>query len=80
MLTDGLESFGLLVEYCDVFINCLDSHTNGTRSLQMIHYWASDVILKPTYILDGLRASMFSANFHFKWTLPSFISIEQVKA
>ncbi len=30
------------VDYCDVFI---DSHSDGTHSLQSIHYWASDVML-----------------------------------
>uniref|UniRef100_A0A673MWF3 HECT-type E3 ubiquitin transferase n=1 Tax=Sinocyclocheilus rhinocerous TaxID=307959 RepID=A0A673MWF3_9TELE len=34
MLTDGLEWCGLLVDYCDVFISCLDSHSDGTHSLQ----------------------------------------------
>ncbi len=42
MLTDGLEWCGLLVDYCDVFISCLDSHSDGTHSLQSIHWWASD--------------------------------------
>ncbi len=42
MLTDGLEWWGLLVDYCDVFISCLDSHSDGTHSLQRIHCWASD--------------------------------------
>ncbi len=28
---------GLLVDHCDVFISCLDSHSDGTHSLQMIH-------------------------------------------
>ncbi len=37
MLIDGLESCGLLVDYCDVFISCLDSHSDGTHSLQRIH-------------------------------------------
>ncbi len=37
-LTDGLEWCGLLVDYCDVFISCLDSHSDGTHSLQMIHW------------------------------------------
>uniref|UniRef100_A0A8C1BGS5 Leptin receptor overlapping transcript-like 1 n=1 Tax=Cyprinus carpio carpio TaxID=630221 RepID=A0A8C1BGS5_CYPCA len=37
MLTDGLECCGLLVDYCDVFISCLDSHSDGTHSLQSIH-------------------------------------------
>ncbi len=44
-ITDGLERCGLLVDYCDVFISCLDSHSDGTHSLQRIHCWASDVKL-----------------------------------
>ncbi len=43
-LTDGLEWCGLLVIYCDVFIS-LDSHSDGTHSLQRIHWWASDEML-----------------------------------
>ncbi len=35
---DGLEWCGLLVDYCDVFISCLDSHSDGTHSLQSIHW------------------------------------------
>ncbi len=31
------------VDYWDVFISCLDSHSDGTHSLQSIHWWASDV-------------------------------------
>ncbi len=44
MLTDGLELYGLLVDYRDVFMSCLDSHSDGTHSLQRIHWW-SDVML-----------------------------------
>ncbi len=29
------------VDYCDVFISCLDFHSVGTHSLQRIHWWAS---------------------------------------
>ncbi len=29
---------GLLVDYSDVFISCLDSHSDGTHSLQGIHW------------------------------------------
>ncbi len=39
---DGLEWCGLLVDYCDVFISCSDSHSDGTHSLQSIHCWDSD--------------------------------------
>ncbi len=32
--------------YCDVFISCLDSHSDGTHSLHRIHWWrVSDVML-----------------------------------
>ncbi len=44
MLIDGLERCGLLVDYCDVFISVLDS-SDGTHSLQRIHWWASDGML-----------------------------------
>uniref|UniRef100_A0A8C2B6F3 Glutamate receptor interacting protein 2a n=1 Tax=Cyprinus carpio TaxID=7962 RepID=A0A8C2B6F3_CYPCA len=27
------------VDYCDVFISCLDSHSDGTHSQQRIHWW-----------------------------------------
>ncbi len=33
------------VDYCDVFISCSDSHSDGTHSLQSIHCWASDAML-----------------------------------
>ncbi len=33
------------MDYCDVFISCLNSHSNGTHSLQRIHLEASDVML-----------------------------------
>ncbi len=47
MLIDGLESCVLLVDYCYVFVSCLDSHSDGTHSLQRIHWWAYDVIYVP---------------------------------
>ncbi len=36
-LIDGLKLWGLFVDYCDVFISCLDSHSDGTHSLKRIH-------------------------------------------
>ncbi len=49
-LNDGLEWCGLLVNYFDVFISSLDSRSDGTHSLQMIHLWASDVMLHFSHI------------------------------
>ncbi len=34
-LIDELEWCGLFVDYWDVFISCLDSHSDGTHSLQI---------------------------------------------
>ncbi len=34
-----------LYDYCDIVIRCLDSHSDGTHSLQRIHWWASDAML-----------------------------------
>ncbi len=33
------------LEWCGLFISCLDSHSDGTHSLQRIHWWASDEML-----------------------------------
>ncbi len=68
--------------FCDVFISCLDSHSDGTHSLQRIHWWASDVMLHFSksvqmkkknliYILDSSRMSTLPTNFHF-WVNYSF--------
>ncbi len=67
---------------CDVLISCLDSHSDGTHSLQRIHCWARDEIQnfpnlllwrnKLIYILNGLKVSIFSANFSFWAELYSF--------
>ncbi len=58
-----------------VFISCLDSLSDGTHSLQRIHWWASDECYispnlfwwrnKLIYILDELGVSTFSANLSF---------------
>ncbi len=72
--------WGLLMDYCDVFI-CLDSHSDGTHSLQRIHWWVSDVMLhfsksvlmkKQTHLhLRWPEGEYISANLHF-WVNYSF--------
>ncbi len=60
----------------DVFISCLDSHSDDTHSLHRIHVskWCKNLCkflqICPnektnSYILDGLKVSEFSANFYF---------------
>ncbi len=79
-LTDGLEWCGLLVDYCDVFISCLDSRSDGTHSLQRIYWWESDWMLhfsKSDEETDSSTSWMawgglyISVNFHF-WVIYSF--------
>ncbi len=71
MLIDGLEWCGLLVDYCDVFISCLDSYSDGTHSHSLVSKWCNATFLqiwwriKLIYILDGLRVRTFPANFQF---------------
>ncbi len=69
----------LLVDYCDVFISCLDSHSNGTHSLQRVHWWASDVNLNfSKSVLMNKQAQfgcpegeyIFSKFVFFGWTIP----------
>ncbi len=75
MLTDGLESCGLL----RCFISCLDSHSDGTHSLQRIHCWASDAMLhfpKPDEETNSSTSWMIWRWGHFqliqmyRWTTP----------
>ncbi len=35
----------LLVDHANVFISCLNSHSDGTHSLQRINWLASDIML-----------------------------------
>ncbi len=72
---DGLELCQLIMDYCAVFVSCLD--LDGTHSLQRIHWWASDVMLhfsksvlmnrqtQTSWIAWGV--STFSTNFHFSF-------------
>ncbi len=58
------------------FYQCLDSHSDGTHSLQRIHWWASDGMLhfsksdeetnsSTSRMAWGRGGSTFSANAHF---------------
>ncbi len=55
------------MDYFDVFISCLDSHSDGTHSLHRINRWAIDVILHFLWKnkLLHLGVSEFSSDFHF---------------
>ncbi len=71
MLTDGLEWCGILVDYCDVFISCLDSHSDGTHSLQSIHCWDTDAMLH-------FSKSDEETNSSTSWMIWGWVNINQI--
>ncbi len=48
-----------VVDYCNVFISCLDSHSDGTHSLQGIHWGGSDVMLNFSKYDEETNSSTF---------------------
>ncbi len=60
-LLNGLDLCELLVGYCGVFITCLDSHSDGTHSLQRIHCWSSDVMQ------NFSKSVLMKKQTHFGW-------------
>ncbi len=67
----------LLVSYWAVFIICLDSHSDGTHSLQRIHWWASDVMLNFNFKWKNISTHLWivwgwvvQQLFIFGWTIP----------
>ncbi len=64
---DGLEWCGLLLDYCDVFISCSDSHSDGTHSLQRIHWWASDAMLHFSKSVPMKKQTLLNRQNRFIW-------------
>ncbi len=67
------------MDYCDVFISCLDSHSDGTHSLQSIHCWDTDAVThfyKLIYILDGLRVSTCTVTIPLTSLTETVLSVE----
>ncbi len=62
-LLDGSEWCGLLVDYCGVFISCLDTYSDGTHSLQRIRCWVSDVMLNFTKSVRFIKQT----NLYLQW-------------
>ncbi len=69
----------------NVFISCLESHSDGTHSLQRIHWWASDVMLhfskcvlmkEQTHLLLGWPEGEYI--YIFGWTIPLNCSISKL--
>ncbi len=69
----------ILLDYCDAFnafIICLDSHSDGTHSLQRIHCWASDVMLNFSKSVQIKQKKLAWGSVNFQqifisvWTVP----------
>ncbi len=69
----SLHKIGVVWITCDVFISCLDSHSDGTHSLQWIHWWASDLMLNFTKSVQMKKQTHLHLGvqmFIFGWTIP----------
>ncbi len=49
------------LEFVKFLISCLDSHSNGTLSLQMIHWWSSNVML------NLFKSVLMKKQTHLSW-------------
>ncbi len=71
-LTDGLVSCALLVDYCDVFISSLNSHSDGTHLLHRIHSISPTVFRRRNELIYlGLKSEQIFTNVNF-WVNYSF--------
>ncbi len=64
----------LLVDFCDVFISCLNTPSDGTHSLKkIVSKWCNAKFIQICWDeetnLDGLKVS-FQQLFTFGWTIP----------
>ncbi len=58
------------VDYCDVFISCLDCHSDGTHSLQRIHWRGSDGMIN---FFKSVLLKM-QTNLYLGWHEAKYIS------
>ncbi len=72
------KSCRLLEDYCDVFIGCLDFHSDGTHSLLRIHWWASDVMLNFSKCISIKKQTQL----HIRWlkgkSEDKWVNLEQI--
>ncbi len=74
MLINGLELCGLL-DYRDIFISCLDSHSDGTHSVQRIHWWVSDVMLHFSKSVLMKKQTHLNLRWAWGWIHFQYISV-----
>ncbi len=75
MLIAGLEWSGLFVDYCGVFISCLDSHSDGTHSTAedpLMSKWWNATFLQIWSNEETNSSTSLILNFNF-WMNYAFI-------
>ncbi len=63
------------VDYCDVFISCLDSHSDGTHSLQRIHWCSNEETNSSTSRISWRLINFQQFFFYYGWTIPLLQSV-----
>ncbi len=51
---------------CDMFLSSVWTNSDGTHSLQMIHWWAGDVMLH----FSKSVSTMKQTQLHIEWSIP----------
>ncbi len=59
---------GLLVDYCDVLINCLDSHSEGTHSI------AEDLLVDSSFFSKSVLMKK-QTSLHLEWPEGEYICL-----
>ncbi len=66
------ESCRLVVDYCDVFISCLDSHSDGTHSLDpLVSKWCNNKLISENFneLITFLAVFNIWVNYSFNCSL-----------
>ncbi len=76
VLTDGLGYLWIIVMF---LISCLDSHSDGTHSLQRIHWWKSDVMLHfSKYVLMKKQTHLHLGSPEGKYIFSKFSFLDEL--
>ncbi len=61
------------MDYCVVYISCLDSHSDGTHSLQRIHWGTSDIMIHLSNSISYLKLYILPGEYIKKKNLNFFL-------
>ncbi len=64
-------------KWFNVFISCLDSHSDGTHSLQRIHWWGSDAMLLLVWLRNTFLWHVLLWLVLFRWNTKHIVFLSE---